>query len=205
MRKNVIFSLVLVLCVVVLAFACAKTDAPKVQTAEIQKGDVLTVSQSTNTVDKVLETRFLNMLNHNFVYDDAFYNDSSLVEDSMLALLDNANGSFLEEAILSDYIFNMYGKKYQDFDFLREDSPKKQGCVYILPRGFNDYNHEIVSVADNNDGSFTVITNVEILGADNTVENLKCETLFLKADDSAFGFNILYSDIIEVTGAEIDC
>ncbi len=205
MRKNAIFSFVLVLCVVVLAFACAKTDAPKVQSTEIQKGEVLTVSQSADTVDKVLETRFLNMLNHNFVYDNAFYDDASLVEDSMLALLDKADGSFLDQFILSDYIFNMYGKKYDGFDFLDENSPKKQGYVYIVPKGYNDYNHEIVSVTDNKDGSFTVITNIEILGSDNTVENLKCETLFLKADDSAFGFNMLYSDIIDVTSTEIDC
>ncbi|MBQ4119116.1 MAG: hypothetical protein IJD45_01855 [Clostridia bacterium] len=205
MRKNVIFSLVLVLCVVALAFACAKTDAPKVQTAEIQKGDVLTVSQGADTADKVLEARFLNMLNHNFVYDDAFYDDASLVNYSMLALLDKADGSFLDQVVLSDYIFNMYGKRYNEFDFLGEDLPEKQGYVYIVPRGYNTYRHEIVSVTDNNDGSFTVITNIEILGADNTVENLKCETLFLKAEDSAFGFNMLYSDIIEVTGTEIDC
>lgn len=205
MRKNVIFSLVLVLCVVALAFACAKTDVPKVQTAEIQKGNVLTVSQGADTADKVLEARFLNMLNHNFVYDDAFYDDASLVEDSILALLDKADGSFLDQVVLSDYIFNMYGKKYNEFDFLDEDLPEKQGYVYILPRGYSDYNHEIVSVTNNKDGSFTVITNIEILGADNTVENLKCETLFLKAEDSAFGFNMVYSDIIEVTGTEIDC
>lgn len=205
MRKNVIFSLVLVLCVVVLAFAAIKTDAPKVQGAEIQKGDVLTVSQSTNTTNKVLETRFLNMLNHNFVYNDAFYDDAWLVNDSMLALLDKAEGSFLDQVVLSDYVFNMYGKKYKDFDFLGETLSEEQGYVYIIPRGYDEYTHQIVSITDNNDGSFTVISNVEISGADNTVENLKCETLFLQAEDSDFGFNILYSDIIEATGAEIDC
>ncbi len=205
MRKNMIFSLVLVFCVVVLAFACAGTDSPKVNTHEIQKGEVLTVSQSTNTEDKVIESRFLNMLNHNFVYDDAFYDDALLVEDSILALLNKAEDSYLEESVLNDYIFNMYGKKYESLDFLGEDLLDKDGYVYIFPKGYNDYNHKIASVTDNEDGSFTVITNLEILGADNTVENVKCETLFLGAEDSAFGFNILYSDIIEVATAEIDC
>ena len=205
MRKNMIFSLVLVFCVVVLAFACVKTDSPVVKNTEIQKGEVLTISQSTGTADKVLESRFLNMLNHNFVYDEAFYDDAALVNDSMLALLDRADGSFLDQVVLSDYIFNMYGKKYNGFDFLGEDLPEKSGYVYITPKGYSTYEHKIVSVTDNNDGSFTVITNIEILGADNTVENAKCETVFLQSEDSAFGYNIIYSDIIDVTGAEIDC
>lgn len=205
MRKNMIFSLVLVFCVVVLAFACVKTDSPVVKNTEIQKGEVLTISQSTGTADKVLESRFLNMLNHNFVYDEAFYDDAALVNDSMLALLDRADGSFLDQVVLSDYIFNMYGKKYNGFDFLGEDLPEKSGYVYIIPKGYSTYEHKIVSVTDNNDGSFTVITNIEILGADNTVENAKCETIFLQSEESAFGYNIIYSDIIDVTGAEIDC
>jgi hypothetical protein len=205
MRKNMIFSLVLVFCVVVLAFACVKTDSPVVKNTEIQKGEVLTISQSTGTADKVLESRFLNMLNHNFVYDEAFYDDAALVNDSMLALLDRADGSFLDQVVLSDYIFNMYGKKYNGFDFLGEDLPEKSGYVYITPKGYSTYEHKIVSVTDNNDGSFTVITNIEILGADNTVENAKCETVFLQSEESAFGYNIIYSDIIDVTGAEIDC
>lgn len=205
MRKNMIFSLVLVFCVVVLAFACVKTDSPVVKNTEIQKGEVLTISQSTGTADKVLESRFLNMLNHNFVYDEAFYDDAALVNDSMLALLDRADGSFLDQVVLSDYIFNMYGKKYNGFDFLGEDLPEKSGYVYIIPKGYSTYEHKIVSVTDNNDGSFTVITNIEILGADNTVENAKCETVFLQSEESAFGYNIIYSDIIDVTGAEIDC
>ncbi len=205
MRKNVIFSLVLVLCVIVLAFAATKTDAPKIQSNEIQNSEVLNVAQNAHTDNKVLETRFLNMLNHNFVYDDAFYDDAALVNDSMLALLDKAEDSFIDEVVLSDYIFNMYGKKYETFDCLGEDLPKEQGYVYILPRGYSTYSHEILTVTDNNDGSFTVITNVEISGADNTIENAKCETVFLQAEDSAFGYNIIYSDIIDVTGAEVDC
>ena len=205
MRKNMIFSLVLIFCVVVLAFACAKTDSPAAKNTEIQKGEVITVSQASNTIDKVLESRFLNMLNHNFVYDDAFYDDAFLVEDSMLSLLDKAEDSYLEETVLRDYLFNMYGKNYENLDFLGEDLLDKDGYVYILPRGYSEYNHKIASVTDNKDGSFTVITNLEIIGADNTVENVKCETLFLQAEDSDFGFNLLYSDIIEVATAEVDC
>ncbi len=204
MRKNIIFSLIVVLCVVVLSIASVKTDNIAQNQAVPNDSKVLTVAQN-NASDKVLETRFLNMLNHSFVYNEAFYDDAALINSSMIALLDKAENSFLDQAVLSDFIFNMYGKKYNDFSFLGENLPEKNGYVYIIPRGYNEYNHKIAGITDNKDGSFTVITDVEISGADNTVENLKCETLFLAAEDSAFGYNILYSDIIEFVGIEADC
>ncbi len=199
MRKNFVFSMILVLCVVVLSFACVKTDGVAQNDAIIENNEVITVAKSDSS-NKVLETRFLNMLNHNYVYNEAIYDDTALVNDSMIALLDKAEGSYIDQEILADYIFNMYGKIYKDFAFLGEASTQ-DGTVYILPRGYNEYNHKISKVTDNKDGSFTVITDIEIIGMD-TVETLKCETLFLKAEESAFGYNILYSDIIEAIGIQ---
>ncbi len=204
MRKNVIFSMILILCVVVLSFACLRTDNGVNDNAVPEKNEVITVANNDSS-DKVLEARFLNMLNHSFVYNEAIYDDAMLTNASMVALLDKAEGYFLDQAVLADYIFNMYGKKYSSFDFLGEDLPELEGYVYIIPRGYNTYNHKIVSVTANEDGSYTVVTDVEIQGTDNEVETLKCETLFLKAEESAFGYNILYSDIIEVSGAQADC
>ena len=204
MRKNIIFSVMLTLCVVVLSFACIKTDGVNKATVQNNKTDVLTVSQNSAVENKALEARFLNMLNHNFVYNDAFYDDSALANDSMIALLDVAENSFLDEAYLSDYIFNMYGKIYKDFSFLGENLPQKEGCVYIIPRGYSEYKHSVISITDNKDGSYTVLTEVEVLGEENQ-NTMKCETLFLTADDSAFGYNIMYSEIIEVAAVEVDC
>ncbi len=202
MRKNVIFSLVLTVCVIVLSFACVKTDVNYSAVVENSSTEVLSLSKN-NATDKVLETRFLNMLNHSFVYNNDFYDDSALINNSVLALLDLADGSYVEESYVKDYVFNMYGKIYDDFAFLGES--EKEGFVYILPRGYSLYKHEISTVTDNKDGSFTVISKVEISYMDGSVESLNCETVFLENAQSAFGYNIMYSDILEEVSDGIDC
>lgn len=205
MRKNIIFSLMVTLCVVVLSFACVKTENPYKTIPQKQNNEVLNVANNAATNNKVLETRFLNMLNHSFVYNDAFYSDKELVENAVLALLDKAEESYLEEFYLSDYLLNMYGKNYQSFEFLDEVLTEKEGYVYIAPSGYSVYNHKIVSLTDNSDGSYTVISDVEISNMDGSVESLVCETVFLEAEDSAFGYNIMYSEIAEGLNGEADC
>ncbi|MBR6533577.1 MAG: hypothetical protein IKT44_04045 [Clostridia bacterium] len=202
MRKNVIFSLLLTVCVIVLSFACVKTDGVSVNDSKKQNTEVITVSKNENQ-NEALNTRFENMLNHNFVYNNDFYDDSTLANNSVLALLDLSEDSYIGETYLKDYVFNMYGKIYNDFTFLGET--EKEGFVYILPRGYNIYTHQIVTVVNNADGSYTVLSEVEISYEDGSLEVLNCETVFLENADSAFGYNIMYSDILENISNGIDC
>ncbi len=202
MRKNVIFSLLLTVCVIVLSFACVKTDGVSVTDAREHTAEVITVSK-TDVHNDALNTRFENMLNHSFVYNEDFYDDGELVNNSVLAVLNLAEDSLVKEAYLKDYIFNMYGKIYGDFSFLGET--EKEGYVYIIPRGYSVYTHEIISVTDNKDGSYTVVSDVEISYEDGSFENLNCETVFLENSESAFGYNIMYSDILENVANGIDC
>ena len=79
MRKKITFSLILAVCVVVLSFACVKTEAS--QSGQPAKTDkVITVANSDAESNPVLEARFLNMLNHNFVYNEEFYDDNGDAE-----------------------------------------------------------------------------------------------------------------------------
>ena len=58
-----------------------------------EKPSAPTVSQ-----EKILSARFLNMLNHNFVYGEAFDYTDDLINDSVIALLDrrdNDNEDFI--------------------------------------------------------------------------------------------------------------
>ena len=64
MRKNIIFSLILAVCVVILSFACVKTDATVKTNPKARESKVLTVAQTPESENPVLEARFLNMLNH---------------------------------------------------------------------------------------------------------------------------------------------
>ncbi len=201
MRKNLIFSLILAVCVVVLSFACVDTSAYESTTAQKSQADVVTVAKTEET-NKVLETRFLNMLNHSFVYNDDFYDDKTLVDNSVLALLDLSEDGYIDETYVMDYVFNMYGKIYKDFDFLGGDN---KGFVYVIPRGYNLYTHKISSFTDNKDGSYTVVTDVEVSYEDGSVETFACETVFLENSESDFGYNIMYSEILENVSNGIDC
>ena len=146
----------------------------------------------------VLKARFLNMLNHNFAYNEAFDSVEELANCSVLALFDLRDGgdeSFIAESYVKTYLYNMYGVEAGDLSGINEGFPHKDGYVYIIPRGFSIYRHRIDSVTLNEDGSYTVITSVEINSHDGG-ETVKAKTLFVKNSDSAFGYNIISSDII---------
>lgn len=200
MRKKVILAVSLLLCVCLLSFANLKPQNIVIEEVEIENKTVMTVADNASSRTKALESRFLNMLNHNFVYDNDFYDKETLVNNSVLALLDLAEDGFVAENFVSDYIFNMYGIKYSDFSDINIGFEQKQGYVYVVPRGYSVCEHKIVSIADNFDGSYTVVTDVEISLDDGTVINDTATTILLQNTESHFGFNIVYSEI----GAEVE-
>lgn len=147
--------------------------------------------------EKVLEARFLNMLNHNFAYDEELASVEDLVNCAVTALCvsGNTDDSFIEESRVEDYLYNMYGVEVENLSSVNADFPKKDGYVYIIPRGYTVYKHAIESVRLNEDGSYTVTTSVTIDSHDGEQEG-KAVTLFVKNSDSQFGFNIISSTII---------
>lgn len=159
---------------------------------------VITVADNGFNVNEVYKTRFLNMLNHNFVYDEAFYSVEDIINDSMPALIkfrENEDDSFIAEYFVSDYIFNMFGIDFIDYSEVNADFEQIEGFVYIVPKGFATYEHEITSISENEDGSFTVLSNVKISSHDSGVYYDVCETLFVPNELSQFGFSIIHSNI----------
>ena len=148
--------------------------------------------------DKVLEARFLNMLNHSFAYGEDLGSVEALVNCSVAALCNMDGGaeeSFMDETRVKDYLYNMYGVEVENLSSVNAEFPKKDGYVYIIPRGYTVYKHTVDSVMLNEDGSYTVTTLVNIDSHDDE-ENGRAVTLFVKNSDSQFGFNIISSDII---------
>ena len=148
--------------------------------------------------DKVLEARFLNMLNHSFAYGEDLGSVEALVNCSVAALCNMDGGaeeSFMDETRVKDYLYNMYGVEVENLSSVNAEFPKKDGYVYIIPRGYTVYKHTIDSVMLNEDGSYTVTTLVNIDSHDGE-ENGRAVTLFVKNSDSQFGFSIISSDII---------
>lgn len=199
MRKKLLTVITLLSSVVLLSACSAASVSVDVDKAQSSyKSEAVVVSNSSAKSDKVLESRFLNMLNHNNVYNDDFYSDEELINNSIISLLDlrdRENDSYINEAYVKDFVFNMYGKIYNDFSAVNAEFPQLEGYVYIVPRGYSEYTHEIVSVTLNLDGSYTVVTNVTCDAHDDAVQTLQATTLFVKNSESQFGFNILYSEI----------
>ncbi len=210
MKKRSFLTAAVFMAAAVLAvsvFSSAASDSNAVKTVSAAKSAVVTVADTGKTsadAAVVLETRFLNMLNHNFVYDNTFNSLEDMVNCSMPALLefaDEENDEFIAEGYVADYISNMYGINDIDFNNINADFEQREGYVYIIPRGFTKYNHKITSVIYNEDGSYTVESRISSASHDGVDLVNNCTTLFVPNSQSAFGFSIIYSNIGSVSAA----
>lgn len=190
--KHKILALILmlaVLCVSTFSFvpsSVAATDEPVVEQEKVEYNP-----------QKALEVRFENILNRNFSYNEEIADIDVLVNNSILALLDKREESFIAEDIVANFVCDMYGIEIVDFSELNANMPKKEGYVYIIPRGYSVYSHDVTDIIENEDGTLTVTSKVIIDDHDGTVTEVTATTLFVKNESSTFGYNIIHSDLIE--------
>lgn len=193
MKARYLISLILAL-VMLASFSVISANPASVEDYSLTDN---AVSAENADKEKVLEARFLNMLNHSFAYDEELASVEDLVNCAVTALCvsGNTDDSFIEESRVEDYLYNMYGVEVENLSSVNAEYPHKDGYVYIIPRGYTVYKHTIESVRPNEDGSYTVTTKVAVDLHDGTEEG-KAVTLFVKNSNSQFGFNIISSDII---------
>jgi len=187
-------ALSLILCVIVLVI-CSSFIAPTVN-----EGTKVSAAVETDTQSSVNKTRFLNMLNHNFVYNSDFDNADTIVNNASLALLDlrdSKNEDFISDIYVKDFVKDMYGIEIADMSAINADCPQLEGFLYIIPRGYTSYQHKIVSIKENEDGSYTVVSDVVINDHDAAGKPKKAVSLFVKNSESAFGYNMIYCNIVE--------
>ena len=185
MKKNVLKIISVMLTFIIMSL----TVFSNFSAAEVE-------TETAFDVDKVLESRFLNMLNHNYVYGDDFNDIEDIVNNSAVAHLNCIDDDgYIDENILNNYLFDMYGFKLDDFSEINKEFGYKEGYVYILPRGFSLYEHKAVSLDKNEDGSLTFITDVIIKSHDDGPVKQSAKTVFVKNPLSIFGFNIVYSNL----------
>ena len=153
------------------------------------------VKTSSYDANEALKARFLNMLNHNFAYDTAFESAEDLVNCAVLAQLNLRDGAYIAENYIRDYLLDMYGVEIEDFSVFNTEFPHKDGFVYVVPRGFSVFSHGNAAVSENEDGTYTVTTDVTVTGHDSDTEYGKAVTMFVKSGESKFGFYILSSNI----------
>ena len=183
MKKKLLI-LALLICATVL-LTCAFTPA---------SANVATVQNKA--VQNTSEARFLNMLNRNFCYNSDFECADTVTQNSLLAILDrreDKNSQYLPEAVVTGFVSDMYGIEITDIT--EDESVHKDGYVYINPRGYTTYSHKITEIKENEDGSFTVYSSVTVSPHDNDDFVTEAETLIVPNADSAFGYNIIYSEL----------
>lgn len=186
--KKRIFAVAALLCLIIALFSAA---VPAVAITKKTSDAPVAVQNGAR------EARFLNMLNHNFVYNETFDNIDDMVNASVPALLSYRDEDFIAEQYVFDYIENMYGIEIEDISALNADWPQKQGYLYIIPKGFANYEHSIIDCLENEDGSFTVTTEVKISAHDGEEITCKATSLFVVNENSDFGYNIIYSNLHE--------
>ena len=208
MKKLMFSAVALFVCVIMLSsyLSHPKSPAQKLDVPAIVSGEVVNVSNNETVLnsEKILESRFLNMLNHSSVYGDDLYYIEEIVSKSIISLLDfrsKENPSFIAEHYVADYIYNMYGIENIDFSALYNEFPKLEGYVYIVPQGVSGYEHIAQSVSKNEDGTYSVTTLAKLISHDGDSHFVECNTLFVANPKSIFGYNIVSSDFITDTGS----
>ncbi len=183
----------LILCLVMLT-VCSSLIAPV-----ITEGSQVSAATADEIQVNVNEARFLNMLNHNFVYNTDFDNADTIVNNASLALLDlrdSANEDYIKDVYVKGFVKDMYGIEIADMSSLNAEYPQLDGYLYIIPRGYTSYSHTIVSVEQNEDGSYTVVSDVSVSNHDAASKTQKAVSLFVENDESAFGYNMIYCNIV---------
>ena len=99
------------LCVAILLCAVIGTSALMPVVAQPKADEKQTVVEEVE-VDAVKTARFINMLNHNYVYGIDFLTVDDMLSESIVGLLDardSENPDFIKESYIKDFMYSMYG------------------------------------------------------------------------------------------------
>lgn len=182
-------SLVIVFSLVLL-FSCCSVAAKSVPA----NASPMVAAPDAPDRSKVLAARFLNMLNHNYAYDDDYRTEEALVNAAALSLRNYADAQgFIPADLTAAYVKNFYGVAVEDFSVINTAFEQREGYVYLIPRGFKVYQHTFVSLSLNEDGTYTVVTRVREADRDGAAFSATVETLFVPDAQSEFGYHIVRS------------
>lgn len=191
--KNKLFVAPLILCAAVF---CVSAFSSPVTAHTEKKVETVPVAYAEKSEASVSSARFLNMLNHNYIYGKDFENVDVMVNGSVPALLTSREDDFISFGIVASFMNDMYGIEIVDISALNADFPQKEGYLYIIPKGFTTYEHKEAQVRMNEDGTFSVTTVVTVTTHDGEQYEAKAVSRFVENEASAFGYNIVSSEIL---------
>lgn len=145
---------------------------------------------ASHDADAVLISRLENMLDHNQVYNDDFDSTNDMVNNSVIALLDKADGDgFIDRDIVSGFVYNMYGIDLSEYS-AEPGFPSKDGHLFVIPKGYDLYDHTVLSAEI--DGEYIHTDSVLTVDAhDGYTYELSCRSIFKVNESSSFGYNLI--------------
>lgn len=177
MKRNIFISALIIVLIILSSFTCLSVSGEE-KTAHVE-------------YDAAKISRFENMLDHNYLYGNDFDDMHTVINNSCLALLSAREGNYISTDVLFPFIDNMYGIPVYCDESLNSDFPRKEGAVYIVPRGFVQYEHSVTQIVD--EGA-TVTVNSVARDIDSG-EEFPCVSVFIKSDESAFGYNLIVCNL----------
>lgn len=194
MIKRMILSLIIVAIILVLPAATPAKSATKNKAVK----SVSSVTEPTNEipeiVSNIVKARFENMLNNNYLYDTDFESHKTIIENSILALLDKGVDGEIDKALVLGFIADMYGLQVDAEAAEYEFAPANEGKFVILPRGYTEYQHTITSIIEDEAG-YTVVSEVLVLTHDGEEYTTTATTEIVANEGSSFGYNIVSSKL----------
>ena len=186
MKRFALLSLFLICCLCMNGFIL-----PPLETIAEDEPVIVTVADDS----KIAEAKIQNLLNLNNVYGDDFTNNEALVNAAAINLRSYANeNGFIENNVVVSYLKDIYDIDVEINDTINVNLPQKQGYVYLIPRGYSAYTHEIISVNECED-FITVVSLVFVDTHDGQISIGTATTKLVKNAKSSFGYNIIDSEI----------
>jgi len=176
-KRNIFISALIIVLIILSSFTCLSVSGEE-KTAHAE-------------YDATKISRFENMLDHNYLYGNDFDDMHTVINNSCLALLSAREGNYISTDVLFPFIDNMYGIPVYCDESLNSDFPRKEGAVFIVPRGFVQYEHSVTQIVD--EGA-TVTVNSVAKDVDSG-EEIPCVSVFIKSDESAFGYNLIVCNL----------
>lgn len=143
----------------------------------------------------VATARFENMLNMNFVYGDDFCNNESLVNAAAISVL----GEVDDDGFIPSDSVTAFIKDFYDIDMvitknINSSLPQRDGFVYVVPRGYTTYEHDVVSVIRDGD-YYSVVSSVKINLHTGESYIATANSVFMINHDSSFGYSLISSEL----------
>ena len=152
-------------------------------------------NDENGTTDEISpEEQFLNMLNLNYCYGDAFKSTDRIAISSAISLCDYAvdipgYGINVSKILVEGFIKSFYGEDVDLASVKTEFSP--EGFIALPCYEVGTQNHSIISVTETATGQFEVVSSVTFIYGGYDAETYTAVSHFAKSTDSEYGFNLL--------------